>query len=280
MCRHKRLIPSAIGSAATNAITHLSAALASAIGSTGTLGPTGAFSLYKDEFSHMNVARVFTVGFGIVSIGLLFDTSAVCESTGTSGHDLVHQLNDALESVYDHVAPAVVVIDISKNANPSNGNNPFEGFDFFHGPQGDEGGDQPDQSEGSGFIVRADGYILTNNHVIDGADKIQVKLKDGRVVTARLIGADDRTDVAVIKIDGANLPVVDLADSDQVKVGQLVCAIGTPYKFEYTFTTGVVSAKGRNELLADKYEDYIQTDAAITPGNSAGPLSEIVGTAF
>src|SRR6201993_4106130 len=223
----------------------------------------------------MNVARVFTVGFGIVSVGLLLDTSAVCESAGTSGHDLVYQLNDALESVYDHVAPAVVVIDISKNANPSNGNNPFEGFDFFHGPQGDEGGDQPDQSEGSGFIVRSDGYILTNNHVIDGADKIQVKLKDGRILTARLIGADDRTDVAVIKIDGTNLPVVDVGDSDQVKVGQLVCAIGTPYKFEYTFTTGVVSAKGRNELLADKYEDYIQTDAAINPGNSGGPLCDI-----
>jgi serine protease Do len=226
----------------------------------------------------MNVARVFTAGLSIAGLGLLLDTSAVCQSAGNSGHDLVHQLNEALESVYDHVAPAVVVIDISKNANPGNGNNPFEGFDFFHGPQGDEGGDQPDQSEGSGFIVRSDGYILTNNHVIEGADKIQVKLKDGRVLSARLIGADDRTDVAVIKIDGTNnLPVVDVADSDQVKVGQLVCAIGTPYKFEYTFTTGVVSAKGRNELLADKYEDYIQTDAAINPGNSGGPLCDIDG---
>ncbi len=225
----------------------------------------------------MNVARVFTVGFSIAGLGLLLDTAAVGQSTGSNVHDLVHQLNEALESVYDHVAPAVVVIDISKNANPSNSNNPFEGFDFFHGPQGDEGGDQPDQSEGSGFIVRADGYILTNNHVIEGADKIQVKLKDGRILAAKLIGADDRTDVAVIKIDGANLPVVDIADSDQVKVGQLVCAIGTPYKFEYTFTTGVVSAKGRNELLADKYEDYIQTDAAINPGNSGGPLCDIDG---
>src|ERR1700736_2341937 len=223
----------------------------------------------------MNVARVFTVGVGIAGLGFLLDTAAAGQSTGTNARDLVHQLNEALESVYDHVAPAVVVIDISKNANPSSGNNPFEGFDFFHGPQGDEGGDQPDQSEGSGFIVRGDGYILTNNHVIEGADKIQVKLKDGRILAAKLIGADDRTDVAVIKIDGANLPVVDIADSDQVKVGQLVCAIGTPYKFEYTFTTGVVSAKGRNELLADKYEDYIQTDAAINPGNSGGPLCDI-----
>src|ERR1700751_2554231 len=223
----------------------------------------------------MNVARVSAVGFGTVGVGFLLNTSAVCESAGTSGHDLVHQLNDALESVYDHVAPAVVVIDISKNANPSNGNNPFEGFDFFHGPQGDEGGDQPDQSEGSGFIVRSDGYILTNNHVIDGADRIQVKFKDGRVLAAKVIGFDDRTDIAVIKVEASNLPIVELGNSDEVKVGQLVCAIGAPYKFEYTFTTGVVSAKGRNELLADKYEDYIQTDAAINPGNSGGPLCDI-----
>jgi serine protease Do len=249
-----------------------------AIGSIGALRSATALLLYKDKSRDMNVARVFTAGLSIAGLGLLLDTSAVCQSAGNSGHDLVHQLNEALESVYDHVAPAVVVIDISKNANPSNANNPFEGFDFFHGPQGDEGGDQPDQSEGSGFIVRSDGYILTNNHVVEGADKIQVKLKDGRVLSARLIGADDRTDVAVIKIDGTNnLPVVDVADSDQVKVGQLVCAIGTPYKFEYTFTTGVVSAKGRNELLADKYEDYIQTDAAINPGNSGGPLCDIDG---
>jgi serine protease Do len=225
----------------------------------------------------MNVARAFAVGFSIGALGLVLDKTAVGQSTSGNSHDLVHQLNDALESVYDRVAPAVVVIDISKNTNPANGNNPFEGFDFFHGPQGDDGGDQPDQSEGSGFIVQPDGYIVTNNHVIDGADKIQVKLKDGRVLPAKLVGSDDRTDVAVIKIDANNLPTVELADSDQVKVGQLVCAIGTPYKFEYTFTTGVVSAKGRNELLADKYEDYIQTDAAINPGNSGGPLCDIDG---
>ena len=224
----------------------------------------------------MNVARALTAVLGLSVLGLL-NPSAFGQNNGGSNRDLVHQLNEALESVYDHVAPAVVVIDISKNTNPASGNNPFEGFDFFHGPQGDEGGDQPDQSEGSGFIVRADGYIVTNYHVIEGADKIQVKLKDGRILSGKLVGSDDRTDVAVLKVDGVNLPAVELADSDQVKVGQLVCAIGTPYKFEYTFTTGVVSAKGRNELLADKYEDYIQTDAAINPGNSGGPLCDIDG---
>src|SRR6267154_826035 len=199
-------------------------------------------------------------------------------SGANAGKDLVHQLNEAFEQVYDRVSPSVVVIDVAKSAQTSNGNNPFEGFDFFFKtPKGDEGSEQPDQSEGSGFVIRSDGYILTNNHVIDGADRIQVKFKDGRVLTAKVVGSDDRTDIAVIKVEASNLPVVELGNSDEVKVGQLVCAIGAPYKFEYTFTTGVVSAKGRNELLADKYEDYIQTDAAINPGNSGGPLCDIDG---
>jgi serine protease Do len=199
-------------------------------------------------------------------------------SSANAGKDLVHQLNEAFEQVYERVSPTVVVIDVAKTAQSGNGNNPFEGFDFFFKtPKGDDGAEQPDQSEGSGFVIRTDGYILTNNHVVDGADRIQVKFKDGRVLAAKVIGSDDRTDIAVIKVEANNLPIVELANSDEVKVGQLVCAIGAPYKFEYTFTTGVVSAKGRNELLADKYEDYIQTDAAINPGNSGGPLCDVDG---
>lgn len=196
-------------------------------------------------------------------------------STG-SPKDIAHQLNDAYTAVYEKVAPAVVVVDVEKNNRPSNPTNPSDGFDFFfRGPHDDS--DQPDQSEGSGFIVRPDGYIITNNHVIDGEDKIEVKLKDGRTLPAKVVGFDERTDVAVIKIDVTGLPTVSFANSNDVKVGQIVCAIGTPYKFAYTFTTGVVSAKGRNELLPDKYEDYIQTDAAINPGNSGGPLCDIDG---
>ncbi len=193
-----------------------------------------------------------------------------------SPKDIAHQLNDAYTAVYEKVAPAVVVVDVEKNNRPSNPTNPSDGFDFFfRGPHDDS--DQPDQSEGSGFIVRPDGYIITNNHVIDGEDKIEVKLKDGRTLPAKVVGFDERTDVAVIKIDATSLPTVSFANSNNVKVGQIVCAIGTPYKFAYTFTTGVVSAKGRNELLPDKYEDYIQTDAAINPGNSGGPLCDIDG---
>src|SRR5258708_34846689 len=95
---------------------------------------------------------------------------------------------------------SVVLMKVAKNAQASSGNNPFEGFDFFFKtPKGDEGSEQPDQSEGSGFVIRSDGYVLTNNHVIDGADRIQVKFKDGRVLTAKVVGSDDRTDIAVIK---------------------------------------------------------------------------------
>jgi serine protease Do len=193
-----------------------------------------------------------------------------------SAKDIAHALNDAYTAVYEKVAPTVVVIDVEKEGKLGPDNNSVPGFDFFfRGPKGES--DQPDQSEGSGFVIRADGYIITNNHVIDGADKINVKLKDGRTLGAKLIGTDERTDIAVLKVEEKNLPTIEFANSDQVKVGQLVCAIGTPYKFAYTFTTGVVSAKGRNDLLADKYEDYIQTDASINPGNSGGPLCDIDG---
>ena len=198
--------------------------------------------------------------------------------TAASGasRDIAHELNDAYTAVYERVAPAVVVVDVEKSGRSGNTSNPPDGFDFFfRSPR--EDGDQADQSEGSGFVVRQDGYIITNSHVVESGDKINVKLKDGRTLPAKVIGSDERTDVAVLKVEVTGLPTVDFANSDVVKVGQIVCAIGTPYKFAYTFTTGVVSAKGRNELLPDKYEDYIQTDAAINPGNSGGPLCDIDG---
>src|SRR4030088_3015316 len=221
--------------------------------------------------------RVFALSAVALCLSNSLVQSAIGQTTGNSPKDIAHQLNDAYTAVYEKVAPTVVVIDVGKDSHGgANSTNPSDGFDFFfRGPK--EDGDQPDQSEGSGFIIRNDGFIITNNHVVDGADKISVKLKDGRSFPAKLVGSDDRTDVAVIKIEATSLPVVQFADSDQVKVGQLVCAIGTPYKFSYTFTTGVVSAKGRNTLLPDKYEDYIQTDAAINPGNSGGPLFDIDG---
>ena len=193
------------------------------------------------------------------------------------------QLNDAFVSVFERVAPAVVIIDVIKKPTSENdGNDYFHDFFFHPGPDGEgstpdspSGRRQKPQSEGSGFVIQSSGYILTNNHVVAGAEKITVKLKDGRTFPAKLTGTDEKSDIAVVKIEASDLPVEELADSDSVRVGELACAIGVPYNLDYTFTTGVVSAKGRNRLelnSGDNYEDYIQTDASINPGNSGGPL--------
>jgi serine protease Do len=147
--------------------------------------------------------------------------------------------------------------------------------------QGPGPGARPEsRSLGSGFILSNDGYILTNAHVVDGADEINVKLTDKREFKAKVIGADKRTDVALIKIEGANLPVVKFGDPNKLKVGEWVVAIGSPFGFENTVTAGIVSAKGRS-LPQENFVPFIQTDVAINPGNSGGPLfnmrGEVVG---
>jgi serine protease Do len=129
---------------------------------------------------------------------------------------------------------------------------------------------------GSGVIATKDGYILTNNHVVDGADEVKVALQDGREFTAKVIGRDPKSDVAVVKIDATDLPAVPMADSDKVEVGDVVLAIGNPFGIGQTVTTGIVSAKGRGNMGLD-YEDFIQTDAAINPGNSGGALVDADG---
>jgi len=130
---------------------------------------------------------------------------------------------------------------------------------------------------GSGVIVTKDGYILTNNHVVDNAENVQVTLPDGREFTAKVIGRDPKSDIAVIKIPAQNLPVVPMADSDKVQVGDIVLAIGNPFGVGQTVTTGIVSAKDRGNLGIEDYEDFIQTDAAINPGNSGGALVDVDG---
>src|SRR5213596_1261837 len=210
-------------------------------------------------------------------------TSSVPPAAAEAGKDVVHQLNNAFAKVFETVAPSVVIIEISKKND--NETSAFEDL-FFQGPP-DESNPrrnprnlQPSQSEGSGFIVRPDGYIFTNFHVVEAADKIDVKLKDGREFSAKVVGSDEKTDIAVIKIDAKDLPVVQLGDSDAVRVGQFAFAIGAPFKLDYTFTYGVVSGKGRSKLLATSgysISDYLQTDASINPGNSGGPLCDIDG---
>ena len=196
------------------------------------------------------------------------------------------QLNDAYVNVFERVAPGVVVIDVTKKASSAvDGNDVFP--DFFHQGPGDSDAPgsphrQPPSglsSEGSGFVIQSSGYILTNNHVVADAGEIKVKLKDGRQFPGKLVGTDEKTDIAVVKIDAADLPVEELADSDAVRVGEIACAIGVPYNWDYSFTSGVVSAKGRRLGVTgpDGYEDYLQTDASINPGNSGGPLVDLDG---
>src|SRR5436190_4379697 len=130
---------------------------------------------------------------------------------------------------------------------------------------------------GSGVIVTKDGYILTNNHVVDGADEVKVVMTDGREFTAKVIGRDPKSDIAVIKIDAKDLPAITMADSDKVEVGDVVLAIGNPFGIGQTVTTGIVSATGRTGAVGLDYEDFIQTDAAINPGNSGGALVDAEG---
>lgn len=211
-------------------------------------------------------------------------TSTVPPAAADAGKDVVHQLNSAFTKVFEIVAPSVVIIEVTKK----NDSSESSGLDdlFFQPPQDDNAprrnprSTQPIQSEGSGFLVRADGYIYTNYHVLEGADRIDVKLKDGREFQAKVVGTDEKTDIAVIKIEATNLPVAQFADSDKVRVGQFAFAIGAPFKLDYTFTYGVISGKGRSKLLATggySISDYLQTDASINPGNSGGPLCDIDG---
>ncbi|MDQ2778186.1 MAG: DegQ family serine endoprotease [Pseudomonadota bacterium] len=156
----------------------------------------------------------------------------------------------------------------------------FQGQQGQHGQQGGMPENVPMRGQGSGFIVSADGLILTNAHVVHDATEVLVKLTDRREFVAKVLGADEKTDVAVLKIDATNLPVVRIGDSHNLKVGQWVLAIGSPFGFENTVTAGVVSAKGRS-LPDDSFVPFIQTDVAVNPGNSGGPLinanGEVVG---
>jgi serine protease Do len=190
-------------------------------------------------------------------------------------------------SIAERVTPAVVSIDAQRDARRANqgarGGQQSQlppGFQqFFDDPQA-----RDQESTGSGFIVTADGYVLTNNHVVEGADRVKVILTDRREFKATVIGRDPQTDVAILKIDGTNLPTVVLGDDNKSRVGEWVVAIGNPLGLDFTVTAGIVSAKGRDSrrlgsLAKDRYsiQDFIQTDAAINPGNSGGPLVNIRG---
>lgn len=204
----------------------------------------------------------------------------------------VSGLPDFTELV-EKAGPAVVNIQVTQFGNrvrPSEGDTtqaPYdeqevpEFFRRFFGPQGNQNGAQPDRRGlGSGFIFEKDGYIITNHHVVDGADQIIVRLADRREFEAELIGTDQQSDIALLKIEASNLPTVKLGNTIELKQGAWVLAIGSPFNFEQTVTAGIVSAKGRS-TGAQQYVPFIQTDVAINPGNSGGPLlnmdGEVVG---
>ncbi len=201
---------------------------------------------------------------------------------------LLAKTSRAIAEIVKKAKPAVVFVQVEKTIEQSVSpfgpdpfgmfNDPF--FQRFFGPQFRRPRKFKQRGQGSGFIISPDGYILTNNHVVGDADNISVKLADGRKFKAKVIGKDPQSDVAVIKINAKNLPVLPLGDSDKLQVGEWVIAIGNPFGLTQTVTVGVVSAKGRSRLGITEYEDYIQTDAAINPGNSGGPLINIHGEAI
>ncbi|MBV9463415.1 MAG: trypsin-like peptidase domain-containing protein, partial [Verrucomicrobiae bacterium] len=195
-------------------------------------------------------------------------------------------LGDAFAGVAEKVSPAVVVIHVwhggAGSESDADSSEPPDNPRRRPVPRPDT---RRPEVQGSGFIVDAEGTVYTNNHVVERAERIEIKMKDGTRLPAKIIGEDPNSDVAVLKIDPSlvhgKLPVAELGDSDAVRVGQWAIAIGAPFGLEYTVTVGVVSAKGRTGMGSDSgrpmYEDYIQTDATINPGNSGGPLVDIRG---
>lgn len=200
---------------------------------------------------------------------------AVGEVTKSS----VRALGNAFADVYEKVAPSVVVLEVAKS--DADGNQNSFAWQYLLRDRSQLGRrPRVEESEGSGFIIRPDGYILTNAHVIEGADPehgVVARRKDGSRLPLRVVGVDDKTDLAVLKAEAQQLPAVAWGDSESLRVGEFVCALGAPFELDYTLTAGIVSAKGRSNLTRTVYEDYIQTDASINPGNSGGPLCDLDG---
>jgi len=184
---------------------------------------------------------------------------------------------NSFSSAAKKAMPSVVNVFTSKTASSSP--NPFSEDPLFRHFFGDQFDDQPqrENSLGSGVIVSAQGLILTNHHVVEAADEIEVALADGRTLPARVVGSDPDTDLAVLKVEEKNLPAVTFSRSDQINIGDIVLAIGNPFGVGQTVTMGIVSALGRNHLGINTFENFIQTDAPINPGNSGGALIDTDG---
>lgn len=232
---------------------------------------------------------LLTIVLSIVLLAGAGGTSTVLAQD--TGIESLRETGKAFRSVARKVSPAVVYIEVEQTVESRGSGNPFEGQPF--GPFGEEffrrffgphleTPDRPQQrrttGQGSGFMISADGYIMTNNHVVGDADKITVTFQDGREYEAELVGTDPPTDVALIRIKrDEEFPFLKLGDSDTLEVGDWVLAFGNPFGLSHTMTAGIVSAKGRTGIGLTDYENFIQTDAAINPGNSGGPLVNLDG---
>ena len=241
------------------------------------------------------MVMVMLVAAAVIAVSLSTKAPVAGQQTA------LREMSDGFVKISEQASPSVVFITVSKEMrgrsmqgmNP--GMMPEDFFDYFFGPgmpgrnpsQKDNGRRserhedtqkrQVPYGQGSGFIISSDGYILTNHHVVGDADKVSVKLADGREFDAKIIGSDEKTEVALIKIEATGLPTLPLGDSDALRVGELVIAIGNPFGLEHSVSTGIVSARGRGEVGLTEYGDFIQTDAAINPGNSGGPLLNVNG---
>jgi serine protease Do len=252
--------------------------------------------------NHKNPSRHLVI---VTSLLLLLVSPFPAFPQDKDSIDILRQMGKAFAKITEKASPAVVAIEAQKTVTREY--SPFEGSpfgepsdpfsdDFWNyffyrrspsprrSPRTPQRKQDVTTAKGSGFIISADGYILTNNHMVGEAEKVEVKLADGRPFTAKIIGADPETDVAVVKIDAGNLPYLELADSDSLEVGEWVLAIGNPFGLSHTVTAGIVSAKGRSGLNLDTpypptYQNFIQTDAAINFGNSGGPLINLDGKA-
>jgi serine protease Do len=239
------------------------------------------------------LAALLFVGVVSASAGLLLDRNLAAD-TDQRAIANVTETGQAFAAVTREVGPAVVYIRATRQ-HVMTSHQP--GMDSFRGqipddllkrffgerlpefPMPQQPQQRPMVGEGSGFVISKDGYILTNNHVVGGAEKLEVLLHNGERVEAKVIGTDKRTDVALIKVDADDLPVLRMGDSDALEVGEWVLAIGSPFGLTGTVTAGIVSAKGRDSMGITDYENFIQTDAAINPGNSGGPLVNLRGEA-
>ncbi len=221
--------------------------------------------------------------FSVIILGVAIPVGHLGAAEKSTPHLTAKNLGLAFVEVAKKVQPSVVSIRSERTVTVS----PKEGFgkdffkgtpfeDFFNAPEGPST-KKKQRGEGSGVIVSPEGYILTNYHVVSEADKLTVRLFDGRELKGTIQGTDPKTDLAVVHVDAKDLPVATLGDSNKLQVGEWAIAIGSPFGLEKTVTVGVISAKGRTGLGTATYEDFVQTDASINPGNSGGPLVNIDG---